>query len=369
MIIRWDDVRIDRVLFKEYQKELEFNLKSKVKGFCDIKLFLNEFESQFAQYIGTEYAVALNSGTDAFELSLAVLGIGNGDSVILPNITYATIPLAIIQRKAQPILLDIKEDDLNMNEDLIEGKIRKNTKAVIASHMFGRPCNIEKILKIARKYNFYVIEDACQALGASYKKRKVGSFGELSIFSFHHKLLSSYEGVGGMLCFNNHRYKKILEDYTKNYFVSFLERNKRFMRMHFLDLITIKTQFKYLGFILKLKRKVKELYEEELGKIKEIKIFKDKIGITSTVNADFVIFAEERDSLNKWLFEKGIILLPWQYPCSVLHKMKSFEKYAISEYPVSEIYYKKVLFLPLFSFMKEEEAMYVIDLIKKFYKR
>jgi dTDP-4-amino-4,6-dideoxygalactose transaminase len=365
-------MRIDRALVKEYQKELEFTLKNKIKGSGDIGLLLKELESQLAQYIGTKYVIALNSGTDAFELSLIVLGIGKGDSVIIPNVTYPTVPLAVIHREAEPILVDIKEEDLNMNEDLIERQIKKDTKAIVATHIFGRSCNIEKILEIAKKYNLYVIEDTCQAFGSTYKGKRLGSFGDLSIFSFaFHKPLSSCGGGGGMVCFNNPKYKETIENYTKSYFdnISTLERDRRFSKMYFLDLISLRVKFKYLKPILQSRQKIKKIYEEELGKIKEIKTFRDKLNSSSMSGLNFIIFAEERNELSEWLNKKGISLVPWQYPCSVLHKMTILKKYAKGIYPVSETYYKKALYLPLFSFMKEEEAMYVVDLIKKSYKR
>lgn len=364
MVVRYEDNRIDRALIKEYQQQLEKDLK-KIRGINDIELLLKEFEIAFAKYIGTKYAIAVNSGTDALCLSLLTLGIGKGDSVILPNVTYPAVPLSVIYTGAEPIFVDIKEEDLEIDENLIKKNIKKNTKAIIAVHMFARPCNIEKILEIAKEYNLYVIEDCCQAESSEYKGKKLGSFGDISCFSFsYYKPLSSCGGGGGMVCFNNERYKKLL-DYTRIWKDDevLLNAGKRFSRMYFLDLISIKVKFKYLKEIIKSRLKIKKIYEERLGKIKSIKIFKDRKDSVS-VPQNFVIFSKERDSLGKYLKEKGII---WQEPYCPLHLMSIFKRFSKGKFPNSERYYHKAIHLPLFSFMKEQEAEYIIESIIAFF--
>lgn len=366
MIIRYDDMRIDRLLVKEYQKQLEIDLK-RIKGLNDIDILLKEFEDIFANYIGTKYAIAVNSGTDALQLSLLSLGIGEGDSVIIPNLTYPAVPLSILYVQAEPIIVEIKEEDLEIDENLIEKNIKKNTKAIIAVHMFARPCNLEKILDIARKYNLYVIEDCCQSESSEYKGKKLGSFGDLSCFSFsYYKPLSSCGGGGGMVCFNDEKYKKIL-DYTKIWKDDWCLFNakKRFARMYLLDLISIKVKFKYLKEIIKSRLRIKNIYEKALGDIKGIKIFKDNKDSIS-VPQNFVIFSKKRDELGRYLEKKGII---WQRPYCPLNLMKIFKSFSLNEkFNNSENYFSNSLHLPLTSFMELNEAEYIIDIIRNFYK-
>jgi dTDP-4-amino-4,6-dideoxygalactose transaminase len=363
MFIRYDDMRIDRLLIKEYQKQLEIDL-NRIKGLNDIDLLLKEFEEIFAKYIGTKYAIAVNSGTDALQLSLLSLGVGDGDNVIIPDVTYPAVPLSIIYTGAEPIFVDVKEDDLEIDEILIEKHINKRTEAIIAVHMFGRPCNIDKILEIAKKYKLSVIEDVCQAESSEYKGRKLGSFADLSCFSFsYYKPLSSCGGGGGMVCFNDEKYKKIL-DYAwvwKDDEV-LLEAGKRFARMYLLDLIAVKVKFKYLKEIIKSRLKIKKIYEDELGTIKHISIFKDNKDSVS-VPQNFIIFSQDRDELGKYLESKGVI---WQKPYMPLHLMKSMSKFSNGRFPNSERYWKEAIQLPLFSFIKEEEANFVIESINKF---
>lgn len=362
-MIRYDDMRVDRLLIQQYQKELEGELK-KIKGLNDINVLLREFENTFAQYIGTKYALAVNSGTDALQLSLLVSGIGRGDSVIIPDLTYPAVPLSIVYAGAKPIFIDIKEEDLEINEDLIERHISKNTKAIIAVHMFARPCNIEKIMGIAKKYNLLVIEDVCQAESSEYKGKKLGSFADLSCFSFsYYKPIASCGGGGGMICFNKEEYRKIY-NYIKieKDEAALLSAGKRFPPLYLLDLISIRVKFNYLGDIIKSRLMIKKMYEKALFRIKEIRILKDGLNSIS-VPQNFILFSKQRERLGNYLLEKGIV---WQKPYIPLHLIKIFKKFASNKFPHSEKYWKEALHLPLYSFMKKEECQFVVDSLENF---
>jgi len=365
MVIRYDDMKIDKLLIKEYQRQLETDLK-RISGLNDIDILLRGFENVFAKYIGTKHAIAVSSGTDALQLSLLSLGVGKGDSVIMPDLTYPAVPLSVIYTGAEPIIIDVKKDDLEINEDLIEKNIKKNTKAIIAVHMFARPCNLDKILEIGRKYNLYVIEDCCQAESSEYKDKKVGSFGDLSCFSFsYYKPLSSCGGGGGMVCFNDEKYKKIA-DYTKVWKddEALLEAGKRFTKMYFLDLAAVKVKFRYLKEIIKSRLKTKKIYEETLIKIKQLKIFRD-MPETISVPQNFVVYPEEKNKLGKFLKENGVL---WMEPYQPLHRIRILSKYSKGNYPVSEEYYNRTIQLPLFSFMNEEYCLHITNAISRFYK-
>lgn len=364
MFIRYDDMRIDRLLIKEYQKQLEIDL-NRTRGLNDIDILLKEFEELFAKYIGAKYAIAVNSGTDALQLSLLGLGIGKGDSIIIPNVTYPAVPLGVIYTGAEPIMIDIKKEDLEINEQLIKKNIKNNTKAIIAVHMFARACNIEKISKIAKKYNLYVIEDCCQAESSEYKGKKLGSFGDMSCFSFsYYKPLSSCGGGGGMVCFNNEKYEKI-RNYTNIWKDDdiLLEAGKRFAKMYLLDLIAIKVKFRYVREIIKSRLKLKERYEEQLDKIRKVAIFKDSKDMLS-IPQNFVIFSKERESLGEYLQKEGCV---WQRPYVPLHLMKIFRKFLNNKFPVSNKYWNEAIQLPLFSFMKEGEVLQICEIIKTYY--
>lgn len=160
------------------------------------------FEKEFAQHTGAKYCVAVSSGTGALMCCLAALGIGPGDEVIVPGYTFIASISSIILSKAIPVLTEIDES-LTIDPDDIEKKITDRTKAIMPVHMLGNPCDMDRIMEIARKHNLYVIEDCCQAAGASYKGRKLGTIGDIGAFSLNiFKTITA--GDGGMVITDNY---------------------------------------------------------------------------------------------------------------------------------------------------------------------
>jgi perosamine synthetase len=156
---------------------------------------LEEFEHAIAAYVGASDAVAVNSGTSALHLSLRALGIGEGDEVIVPSFAFIAVANAVRHERAIPIFVDIEPDTLNLNPDRIEAAVTSRTKAIIVVHTFGCPANLEAILAIAGRHALRIIEDACEAIGAEYKGRRVGAFGDVGIFSFYpNKQITTGEG-------------------------------------------------------------------------------------------------------------------------------------------------------------------------------
>jgi dTDP-4-amino-4,6-dideoxygalactose transaminase len=163
-----------------------------------------EFEQAFAKFIGAKYAVAVSSGTSALYLSLLALGIGKGDEVITTPFSFIASSNAILYTGAKPVFVDIDEKTFNIDTKLIERRITKKTKAILPVHLYGLPCDIKNILSIARKHQLFVIEDACQAHGASFGNQMVGTFGNLGCFSFYAtKNMTTVEG--GMITTNSQK--------------------------------------------------------------------------------------------------------------------------------------------------------------------
>jgi dTDP-4-amino-4,6-dideoxygalactose transaminase len=159
------------------------------------------FEKEFSEYIGVDYSIAVCNGTSALLTSLSALGIGPGDEVIVPGYTYISSISSIVFAKAIPVLAEIDES-LTIDPADIEKKITSKTKAIMPVHMLGNPCDMDRIMKIAEKYNLFVIEDACQAAGGSYKGKKLGSIGDIGAFSLNFfKTITA--GDGGVITTNN----------------------------------------------------------------------------------------------------------------------------------------------------------------------
>lgn len=161
------------------------------------------FEQEFADYTGTKYAISVANGTDALVIALTALGIGKGDEVITTPFTFFATAESISAVGATPVFVDIRPDTFNLDETKIEAKITPRTKAIMPVHIFGHPCEMDSINAIAKKHNLYVIEDACQAVGAKYKEKKAGALADLACFSFFPTKNLGCAGDGGMITTDN----------------------------------------------------------------------------------------------------------------------------------------------------------------------
>ena len=141
------------------------------------------FEREWAAYTGTRFAVATNSGTSALHVALACLGIGQGDKVVTTPFSFIATASSILMQGASPVFCDIDPKTYNLDPQQIESKIDRSTRAIMVVHLYGQPCDMDPVLEIARKHRLHVIEDACQAHGAEYRGKKVGSIGDIGVFS------------------------------------------------------------------------------------------------------------------------------------------------------------------------------------------
>ena len=167
-----------------YKGELKDILNSILQGKLKEGPYIEQFEEQFAKYIGTKYAIAVASGRLGLFLILDSLSLDKDAGVILPAYTDESVPGIIERLGMEPVFIDIDRRTHNIDADLIEGKINEKTRVIIATHIFGHPCNLSKIMEIAKRHSLIVIEDCAHAIGAGYNARRVGSFGNAAYFSF-----------------------------------------------------------------------------------------------------------------------------------------------------------------------------------------
>ena len=163
---------------------------------------VEEFEDKFAAYIGVDYAIATNSGTAALHTALAAIGIKNGDEVITTSFSFFATASCVLMQNAKPVFVDIDPRTYNIDQLEIEDKISERTKAIIPVHLYGQPCKMKEIMDIAEEHNLKVIEDAAQAHGAEYDRKKVGSIGDVGVFSFY-ATKNMITGEGGMITTND----------------------------------------------------------------------------------------------------------------------------------------------------------------------
>ncbi|MCC6758832.1 MAG: DegT/DnrJ/EryC1/StrS family aminotransferase [Candidatus Omnitrophica bacterium] len=363
-VIRYESLLVEQALAREYAAEMEKTLKS-LAGLNDIKPLIRSFEKDFAQYIGVKHAVAVNSGSDALKMALMAAGVGAGDEVIVPDLTYQAVALAVFYCGAKPVPVDVRKNDLQMDVDGVKAAVTKKTKAVIAAHMFGRPCDVEGISKFCRDNKIVLIEDVCQAESSQYKNRMLGSFGDMAVFSFsYYKPLSSCGGGGGMVVGNDAKVDRIrgwMEDWQND--DDLLRLGQRFAPLSFMDLVALKVKFARIKEIIASRDKIKALYEKELTKIKGITIFKDRAGAKS-VPQNFVVCSDRRDQFMKFLTDHDVVA---QKPYLSLHQMSVLKGLDKKNFPVSQWYAETALHLPLYSFMSQEKAETVIQHCRSFF--
>lgn len=310
------------------------------------------FEEKISSYHDTKYGVATNSGTTALHLALATLQITKGDEVIVPSLTIASCYFAVWYTGATAVPVDVDSETYGMNPNLIEQAITKKTKAIMVVHLYGHPCDMDPIMKIAKKHHLYVIEDAAEAHGATYKGKKVGSFGDVSIFSFYaNKIVTC--GEGGMLITNNASlYTKAKR--LKNLYHS---KSKRFIhdgigynyQMTNLQAAVGLASFAHIDESIQQKREMASFYTKHLQNIPGIitpieKPWAKNVYWMYAIQIQKKLFGKNRDEVSAALNALQIQTRPFFYsPKTAFKKMGIFTH---TSCPVAERAEKQGLYLP-----------------------
>lgn len=326
---------------------------------------LEEFEREFAEFCGIRYCVSVSSGTDAIAIALKAMGIKYGDEVItVPNTFIATVE-AISLVGARPVFVDISEEDYNINVNLIREKITSKTKAIIPVHLFGLPADIKGVIDVASSSNLFVIEDACQAHGAEFENKKVGTFGSIGCFSFYPaKNLGAYGDGGAMVTGNEELYRKMLALRSHGE----VEKNKHEIigstnRLDNLQAGILRVKLKYLNRWNEKRRENAAIYRKYLSGMELI--VPEELEGRKHVYHIFAIRVKNRDKIKRELFNRGIAT-GVHYPTPVhLQKAYSFLGYRRGDFPVSEKVAEEILSLPIFPELTENQIKYVCDSLKE----
>jgi len=261
-------------------KEKEYLIRAIDSGYVSsVGPFINEFEEKFARFLNVTKAIAIQSGTAAIHMALYELGIGKGDEVIVPALTFVATVNPIAYVGATPVFVDVDPETWNIDPEDIERKVTERTKAIIPVHLYGNPCNMDEISKIAKKYELYVIEDATESLGAKYRGKFTGTFGDFGCFSFNgNKLITT--GGGGMIVGNDEdrlNHIKFLvnqarDSFRRDYYHPELGFN---YRMTNIEAALGLAQFEQVEEFLSKKKLFYSIYCEELGKHPKISFQKE----------------------------------------------------------------------------------------------
>lgn len=325
-----------------------------------------EFEKAYAQYCDAEYCVGTGNGLDSLMLSLKALEIGQGDEVIVPSNTYIATALAVTYVGARPVFVEPDIRTFNINPTLIEAAITEKTKAIMPVHLYGQACDMDPIMVIAKKYNLFVIEDCAQAHGATYKGKKVGSFGDAAGFSFYPgKNLGALGDAGAAVTSDKLLAEKIraLGNYGSDYKYHHIYKGNN-SRLDEMQAAFLSAKLPQLDKINEVRRKVANRYLNEITNSEIILPYVDKNCVP--VWHIFGIRCKKRDKLEAFLNEREIGTNK-HYPIP-MHLQECYKDlgYKKGNFPIAEEISETQLSIPMYYGMSEEEIQYVIDSINEF---
>jgi dTDP-4-amino-4,6-dideoxygalactose transaminase len=321
-----------------------------------------------ADYCGVRNAIGVANGTDALLLTLDALGVGEGDEVITSPFTFFASAEVISQVGATPVFVDIDPETFNLDTTKLEDVITQKTKAIIPVHIFGQPVDMDSLLKIADKYNLYVIEDACQAIGSKYNGKKIGSIGKAGCFSFFPtKNLGGY-GDGGIVVTDDDELAKrirILRVHGScpKYYHSMIGYNSR---LDAIQAAVLSVKLKYIDE-WNQQRVVRAKNYDQLLESTPLALPSCKDGRTHVFHL-YVVQTEYRDELMAYLKSKGISTGVY-YPVP-LHLQEVYKDlgYAKGALPTSEKMALRTFALPLYPELTFEQQEYIAEQVKKFYR-
>jgi dTDP-4-amino-4,6-dideoxygalactose transaminase len=319
-------------------------------------------EGEIAAYCGTKYAVGVASGTDALILGLKVCGIGPGDEVIVPSFTFIATADAVSMLGAKPVFAEIQADTFNIDPDSIERQITPRTRAIIPVHLYGQAADMDPIMALARKHDLKVLEDTAQAIGATYKGRRVASIGDVGCISFFPtKNLGAY-GDGGMIVTNSEQaYRQLISlrahGSTKKYFSEEQGWNSR---LDELQAAILRVKLRHLDAWSSQRREVASRYDMLLGKLENV-VTPARNGFGNHVFHQYTIRVPHREEVQKRLGELGVTTMVY-YPTPI-HMQPIYAGIGLHEgdYPVTEQACKEALSLPIFPELTSEQSLYVSE--------
>lgn len=338
---------------------------------------IENFESMMSNYIGSNYCLTFNSGTSALHAALLALGIKKGDEVLVPSFTFIATANACLMVNARPKFVDIEEETLGLNPELINSSIRDKCKAVMPIHYAGLPCKIKEICDITRERKVPLIEDAAESLGSDINNKKIGTFGDLSIFSFAgNKVLTT--GEGGCITTDS---KKLYEKLklirshgrveNRNYFTSmekpqYVELGYNW-RMSSMTAALAISQFNKLEKLINLRRNNAKYLSSKLRRLKEIKVPQEPMGYKHVYQLYSIRLENKkmRDGLMKFLAKRGIMSKVFFYP---VHSSPFYEKmFGINrKLQITEKVSDQILTLPMYPGLTKSQLDLISNSVSEF---
>ncbi len=337
------------------------------RGDLILRQQLQEFEEHLADFVGTKYAVGVSNGTDALHLALRAVGVGPGDEVITVSHTFVATAAAIHHAGATPVLIDI-DDDHNMNVDLVEAAITSHTRAIMPVHLNGRLCDMGRLMEIAEKHDLLVIEDAAQALGASFQGTKAGAFGLTGCFSFYPAKLLGCFGDGGAVVTNS---KQIADGIKRLRHHGLTEEGEVSCwafncRLDNLQAALLDLKLKQLPKWIARRREIAQIYHNQLSEIGQLNLPPPPAdGPFFDVYQNYEVEAVNRDRLVAHLKQSCVEVLV-QFGGKAVHHFKALGLVHF-RLPRTEWMSERALMLPMHPELGDDQVEYVTDVIAHFY--
>lgn len=361
--------------YQVYQPSLTGNEKKYVNECIDSSWisskgeFISKFEQAFTDYIGINYGASVCNGTVAIHLALVALGLGAGDEVIVPTFTYIASANPILQVGAAPIFVDSEADTWQMSVSDIKAKITSKTKAIIVVHLYGHPCEMDGIMKIAKEHNLFVIEDCAEAIGSKYKGQHVGTFGDVATFSFFgNKTITC--GEGGMVVTND----ATIYDRLVHFKGQGLAKHREYWhdtigfnyRMTNIQAAIGLAQLEQVETFLSQKRQVAMWYKEFLKDL-PVEFHNESKDVYHSYWMISILVEKPqlRDRLREYLQRKGIETRPTFYP---IHTMPVYAQ-SFSKHSTAENIASRGINLPSYPTLSQNDITYICKSIKEFYEK
>lgn len=357
--------RMDRG-FEMYQEEFERKAIEVLRsGWYILGKEDEAFEKEFAEYVGSKYAVGLASGLDALWLAFRVLGIGQGDEVIVQTNTYIASVMGITINGATPIFVE-PDEYYNIDVDKIEEKITDKTKAILVVHLYGQASNMRKVQDLCKKYHLRLVEDCAQSHGACFDGQMTGTFGDIGCFSFYPSKNMGAFGDAGAIVTDDEQIARDMKMYRnygseKRYYNKVVGANSRLDEMQ-AGLLRVR-----LGHMEEITAEKCQIAERYLKEIKNPLLILPEIRESATsVWHQFVIRCKDRDRLQTYLTENEIgTIIHYPIPPHLAEAYQSLG-YKEGDFPIAEQYAAEVLSIPIYNGMTEEEQTYVIEKLNAF---
>lgn len=349
--------------------------KATFERFFDSKWYVlgemtKQFELDYAAFNQTQFAIGISNGLDALQIALRVLGVGEGDEVIVPSNTYIATALAVSYVGATPIFVEPNPKTYNIDPQRISEAISPKTKAIMPVHLYGQSCEMDAIMSIAKKHGLWVIEDNAQAHGAAYNGKLTGSFGELNATSFYpSKNVGALGEAGAITCDNAELAQKVkaIRNYgsQQRYYNEIKGFNARIDELQ-AGLLSIK--LKHIARWTAERQQIAAWYRTALADCQTVQLHQIAEGATHVYHL-FVICHPQRDELQQFLQEKGIGTVI-HYPIPP-HLQQAYQDlgYKKGDFPIAEQIADTILSLPLFIGMSKTQVEYVANCIKEFEQR